>query len=57
MSRAWWWAAFLAITATLACALVTGSSNLTLGAALVATGVTFIAVLVEKPPRGDGRPW
>jgi hypothetical protein len=38
-------------------ALLTGPSNLTVGLSLAATFATVLALVVDEPPRGNGRPW
>ena len=53
-----WWLAFASLAATVGCALATGSSNLTLAAAIIAYGVVVLALIVDAPPReGRRKPW
>jgi hypothetical protein len=53
-----WLLAFAAQVAALGSVLLTGASNLTVALALIATGVTLLALVAEGPPnQRDRRPW
>lgn len=53
-----WWIALLAIFVAITSALLTGGSRLTVAAAIVALGITVLAVVVQgPPPRNRRQPW
>lgn len=52
-----WCAAIAAMVVAFVLELALGSTNLTIAAAIVATGLVILAAIVEGPPTNDRRPW